>query len=348
MSSARALGIDISDRTIEVLELEKSGGIFHYVTSARHELPDHIVEDGVIIDAAQLINALTELKASGKPQPFTSNRVVLSLPESRTMRHIFFFPSHFTRNQVVEALPYEAEKVIPFAIGDSPWSFTIIGQEGKNQIVAYAVAPSKLVSAYQQALSGAGFELEVVELESEALVRALVPQSLQDELHVLIDIGARTSTIAIAHKGYIRFSISLPIAGADFTRTIAERLSISKSAAEEKKIHSGMTQKDIRGALAPTIKQIVVQAKKAIQFIEHKTQLKVSSIILCGGSAQLPGLPEHLASLIEYPVSVGNPFTHVATGKQPAPSIVYATVVGLAMRGTDKDMHQNEINLLTT
>ena len=58
---SRAVGIDIADRSIEVVELAKRGGNAHIVALGRLSLPDGAIERGVIKDRPALAAALREV-----------------------------------------------------------------------------------------------------------------------------------------------------------------------------------------------------------------------------------------------------------------------------------------------
>jgi len=82
----------------------------------------------------------------------------------------------------------------------------------------------------------------------------------------------------------------------------------------------------------------------------------IEKIILAGGSAALPHLPEYLAENLEKPVAIGDPWVKInidilkkkeyfekALEVNP---VFYSTVIGSALRGLSKDPAKEGINLL--
>ncbi len=344
--SPHTLGIDISDRSIEALELKTSGKELTLVASSRQELPEGIVEDGIINDQSGLSKYLTAIMEQARPKSFTSRTVAFSLPESRTMQHLFFFPQKFTPKQIREALPFEAEKVIPFETDNSPWDFQILGTEGTRVAVNYAVAPRKLIDQYVEVFQSVRLKPVICELESQALVRSLTYQYTAGSISALLDIGARTTDVIMRDEFGVRFTLSIPVAGNHFTKAIAEHLNISLGDAESKKIKSGFTLKEIRTAVAPLCKLIIDGADKATTFIEQKTKKKILELVLCGGSALLPGITEYFQERIDCPVRIGDPWKGISVKKPPEPSLLYSTVIGLAMRGA-REAKTHSINFLS-
>jgi Tfp pilus assembly PilM family ATPase len=72
----------------------------------------------------------------------------------------------------------------------------------------------------------------------------------------------------------------------------------------------------------------------------HSETKNVSRVLLCGGGANLNGLPSFLSKALEMPVEIGNPWVNIfeASPKSVSElpydqSISYTTVLGLALRG---------------
>jgi len=66
----------------------------------------------------------------------------------------------------------------------------------------------------------------------------------------------------------------------------------------------------------------------------------VAKILLCGGGANLKGLPEFLNTYFKIPVEIGNPWINILPEPQKEvlelpleKSLSYATALGLALRG---------------
>jgi Tfp pilus assembly PilM family ATPase len=69
-------------------------------------------------------------------------------------------------------------------------------------------------------------------------------------------------------------------------------------------------------------------------------QKKIKKIILCGGGANLQGLPDFLTKALKAEVAVGNPWVNILSSDSkeiPAlsfqDSLGYTTALGLALRG---------------
>ena len=73
----RAFGLDISDKTIEIAELNK---LFHFSVEnhGRSELPEGVVKDGRVLDEKALAEQIKLLLQNVEPRHVSTNKVILS------------------------------------------------------------------------------------------------------------------------------------------------------------------------------------------------------------------------------------------------------------------------------
>jgi len=118
-----------------------------------------------------------------------------------------------------------------------------------------------------------------------------------------------------------------------------------RTKAEQAKIVCGLDERKCKGEVAPIMKDWVEQLANELQAtIDYYTLLEglqtklVKEILLCGGSASLPGLPDILTERINLPVKTGNTWNKfVGPPKKllaiPNKSLLgFTTAIGLAMR----------------
>lgn len=178
-------------------------------------------------------------------------------------------------------------------------------------------------------------------METELIAASRALLTANSPTTMIIDFGAETTDIAIAKKGMLVFTRSLPTAGQAFTRAISSRLAIEASQAEEYKTAYGLAEKKLEGkvreAIVPVIDQVVDEIKKAIQFWQEKEKEGIKSIILTGGSANLPEVTSFLTKSLGVELQVADPFAklikdeaQVANLRQSTP--LFAVAIGLAMK----------------
>ena len=82
-------GLDISDFSIEVLQLQKRFGKLYLGSYNRTELEEGIIEEGKILKAEKLQEKIKEVLRDAVPKRIDTSQLILSLPESKTFLYIF-------------------------------------------------------------------------------------------------------------------------------------------------------------------------------------------------------------------------------------------------------------------
>lgn len=349
----KIFGLDISDNSIEVMLLSKFLGQIKLISYGRKKLEGEVVKDGIIKKSDILAKNITEVLRQAKPKPIEAKECILSLPESKVYTHIFNLPVNLDQEQIKNSLPYEAEKIIPFSTDQVYFDFKIINKDDKWQQVFYTATEYHIIEAYQKVLSQVGLEPVAFDLESISLARSLISKNEKAQGILIIDLGARSTNLNIFYKNAIYLSKVINIAGNRFTKTIAKELKISEDRAERLKAEAGFDPNKDKGKLLLILqkefRRIIKEAKAIIEYFESNQKTTVKKIILVGGSSLIPKVTGYLTENLGLEVSLGNPFTKLNVPKDLSSrikSVLFANVVGLALRGVAKKPKTSDINLL--
>ncbi len=216
-----------------------------------------------------------------------------------------------------------------------------------------------------------------ITLEPLASADAVLSEEEKEAGVVLVDIGGGTTDVAIFKDGIIRHTAVIPFGGNVITEDIKEGCSIIEKQAEQLKIKFGsawpgenkeneivsipglrgrepkeISLKNLSRIIHARVVEIVEQVHLEIKNYGYEDRKKklIAGIVLTGGGAQL----KHIKQLVEYVTGmdtrIGFPNEHLAKESgEDLSSPLYATAVGLVMRGweqklqkSDKRMHQAE------
>jgi len=354
-------GLDISDGSVEILEL-KGFWKSRIAAYGRVMLEEGIVKDGEVLQREKLKQKIAEALASAAPRKVSTNKVVLSLPESKIFIHTFVIdiPKETRRKKrremLTEVIWEEIGKVIPFNKENIyyDWDVTRVkGADGKmfNKVL-FAAAPKVIVDEYIKTTSELGLEVSMLNPESINLGKILLGKNGKSTM--IVDIGSRTSNISVfSEDGVLAISVAIPVAGSVFTQLIADKLNKSKEEAEKLKKEigfqsaSGAEKKKVMEILEPALKQIAREIKRAAEYYKKRHLRPISQIILVGGSALLPGLDSFFHKETKFEVDTANAFRHISWSlslkKQPH-KVLFANVAGLAAQGAANGKYS--INLL--
>lgn len=350
-------GIDISDYSIEVVSLKGSFRNPRLFAMGRSILEPGLVEDGKILNKEILKKTFSDLIKSPKFGKIKTNRFIFSLPESKSFILIFELPKDLKKKKELEFIKSQVNQNLPFEIEDLYLDFKIKKRDNSKEVFLVA-APKKIVNDYLEIFRSLKLRPLTIETESESLGRSLFRD--QKETVLIVDIGARTTNFSIFDAGELRFSSTLEVAGDKFTKGLADGLGISFNEAERFKKKSGLNPGVKKGKsfliLQRDIQKIVLEIRNIEKYFQRKEKKKIEKIILAGGSAMLPLLPQYLKENLEKPVIIGDPWLNIninilkkkryfkeALEINP---ILYSTCIGSALRGLLKNPKRAGTNLI--
>jgi type IV pilus assembly protein PilM len=335
-----SVGLDIGSKTIKIVELENDKKNFRLkasgVVSYKGITPEQTHDDKEIVPLAEAIKKLH------KEAKINSRDMAIAISEPQVFTRTIKFPL-LTDAEIASAVKWEAEQYIPIPINDAIVQHQILERRedkspGYVNVLLIAV-PKTVVERYARAIEMAGFNLSVIETEMMASVRSLAPS---DQTILIVNFGARSTNIAVARKGLLSFSRSIPTAGEAFTRAVAQTLGVEEQQAEEYKRTYGLSTQQLEGkirmALDPVFRMVSEEMKKAIHFYQSEEGGDTPrSAVLSGGTAGMPEVASTLTKLLGLEVVVGNPFSKIEVSPEAVQSLsgyapLYSIAVGLALR----------------
>jgi type IV pilus assembly protein PilM len=351
-----AFGLDISDSSIKIAQLEKKGRGFKLKNFNRFALPAGIVEEGEIKDEKKLIEKLKESISGVKGEKIKTKYAVCSLPEQHAFVKVINFPK-MTIEEIKRAIKWEAEANIPFSLDEVYLTWQIVSpwQNSSHVDVLVNAVPKKLVDKYLEVLRAANIEPVVFEVESAATARSLISGGKVVKPALIIDLGFdRTSFIIFSGDSICFTNSTSMVSNKSMLEDLAQKLNIDFKKAQSLKFKIGLgkteEEQEIFNALLPSLTKLLEKIKECISFHQEHADKDggctgINEIILCGGGANLKGISEYLTSRLKIPVAAGNPWINIFSNKNkkhdfkklpPVPyeeSLAYSTVLGLALRG---------------
>jgi cell division protein FtsA len=236
----------------------------------------------------------------------------------------------------------------------NPIGMSGIRLEANFHIITGQIAAAKNI---YKCVNKAGLEVAELTLEPLASADAVLSDEEKEAGVVLVDIGGGTTDIAIFQDGIIRHTAVIPFGGNVITEDIKEGCTIIKSQAELLKLKFGsalasenqeneivcipglrgrppkeIAVKNLSHIIQARMEEIVEHVYYEIKNSGYEKKL-IAGIVVTGGGAQL----KHITQLIEYitgmDTRVGYPNEHLAKSSEEVTSPMFATGVGLVMKG---------------
>jgi type IV pilus assembly protein PilM len=342
-------GLDISERTIKVVQLTKQKGNYFPSALSRVDIPSNLINNHVITNEEKLAALVS--KAVSSARHLTSNYVVVNVPEAKSFVRIVTMPK-MDVSEVDNALPWELEQDIPVPIEQVYMDWQIVEEtEDKMKVLAVA-APRDYIDSMITVLKMAKLKPIAFELESKSTARAAIGVEDKDQSILLVDMSSTATSFAVVSKEVLEYTSSIPTGGNAITEGIAQALSIQPKEAEKIKLENGLLadskKGNVRQNIIPILDNIIDEVRNVIKYYEDHSLFKqpITKVILCGGGAKLHGIEDYVTARLNVGVgkSVGHvllcdPWTNVAAPNSRTnfppndESQEYTTAIGLALRG---------------
>ena len=348
------IALDISDNSLEVMECQRDfWGRYVIKKMNRLALDKGVIVDGDIKNANALVKSLKKLLSTAKPSAITNTSCVLSIPENKVFTHIFYTPLGLKDDDIEDFLLNQSEGIIPFNRETIISDYDVVDVTDKEKMILYAAAPRKLIADILAVLKKVKINVLLIELESLSVARSLLTKPLAKDSNMILDIGGNFSNITIFDRQGLKLTVSLPLAGNQFTKAIRAETKLTVGWAVELKEKEGLnsSNKQAVQALQNSLDKIIEEITRSIRYYEKRTGRGVKRILLVGGSAKLPGIVDYLASKVKVEIASGNPWhrlkksTEILGIFKKDQGILYSTVIGLMLRGKQKDYREG-LNLL--
>jgi type IV pilus assembly protein PilM len=215
----KGIGIEITSEKVNLVQLRRKGqSSYKLVTYGSVELPEGTVEEGRILDPVALGEIIRSLLADKK---IKAKKVATALPGRETVSRLIRLPAEIPDIELREmVLNQEASLYLPFPREDADVDYqklgTALDDDGIERIEILMVAtPKEVTDSYMQALEIAQLQVDVVEVSSFALIRAMHNElsrfSTLAEAVAIVDIEYEATEITVTVDGVPQFSRTFPI-----------------------------------------------------------------------------------------------------------------------------------------
>jgi type IV pilus assembly protein PilM len=334
-------GLDIGDRSLKAVHVQKYGTQAKIKSFGMVSVPTGVFDKGSLIKPAVFCEHINKLLASVAPKKIGTRYVHACLPETHTFIKLLSLDSA-AEEELAARIRDELPRHIPLDVDESYIDWIVLPKTAatqQKQEVLVGAIPKKTSDSYTQSLRSCGLSPVSLQIEAQAIARALLPNTSNPEPIALVDIGATRSSFIVVHRNTIEFTISIPISSEAITRIISERFRLSMQDAEKAKLKLGLSPSPSKegATLVETLQPVVEKLGLAIQkniayFSEHFSQPKpISTVLLCGGGAMLSGLAESLsANMPHVDIKQGDPLLHIKN-RNTELNLSYTTALGLAL-----------------
>jgi hypothetical protein len=295
-------GVSISESALYFVSLEhEKPGALRVRKHGSISLPDGAVVAGKVADGQALAAALGRLKSE-----HGFKYVSVSLPEEKA----YLFATAVDKvpyKDLYDAVAFTVEANVPVTLSESVLSFETLVRPDKVK-AAVSVLPLEVVGGFVDALSAAGLVTASIDIEPQAIARAMVAKG-DSRSHLIVNLGRKKTGFYLVDDEVVQFS-----------STVAADLG-SPDAVEN---------------LKAEIRKFFVFWNTRLD-PDGASQRKIEHVILCGEGSRDDAFAANVMSEVETPYSLGNVWVNVCPVEKRLPdisfeeSLSYAAAVGTAL-----------------
>jgi len=363
----KILGLDIGTSYIKAVELKKTEdkpeiSSYGMVNVIYPSVESHKID--ILKETSVILSKLYD--KSG----FTTKKAIISLPANVAFVSVMDLPP-MPEKDMQKSVEFQAKKYVPLPLNEVNLSWQILSQKSakivpdepkkdpKDSVVPNGILKANLnftskksepmetkilltavaknvINNYLKVIQDSGIEPTALEIETLSQIRSLITPG-EKGTSMIIDIGAKATTMTIVNDGALWATKSLSVGGDSLTRSISRSMGVSFSRAEVMKRDNGS---DIRSAMAQFSMQIVdsiISEASQLNRIMSDQGRNIEHVIITGGGSSLPTLTEKLKA-ISPKIMYGDPLINVSYDpayqkKLEAVEQQLTVAIGLALRG---------------
>jgi type IV pilus assembly protein PilM len=309
------VGLDVGANSIKLVKLDSSRAGYSVSALGIRELPPEAIVADEIKDREAVIFNVQSLIDEVDPK---IKEVVVSISGFGVITDKFMIDKK-SGSEAEQAILFEAEQRSPFDVEDVTLDHHVIrvDEETRKAEILLVAARNEFLNSYIELIIDAGLQPLVVDVDAFAVLNAYENNYEIDpeRITVLVNVGFDVTNVLYLYEGLYHS-----------TRDIsAGTREVYNSIQKEFRLNAELANKAIKGEMKDSIDQdmlkatIITSTEEMVSGLElafsyFKTQAKVEKIdwmVLSGGGALVPYLPEYLQSKLNIPLEILNPLRNI-------------------------------------
>ncbi|QSX08646.1 type IV pilus assembly protein PilM [Alkalibacter rhizosphaerae] len=287
--------------------------------------PDGAIDNGNVTDPEAVGKMVDTFLKHGK---LGEARLLLS--SSDVVIRTFDLPK-MEMNELKEAVKYEMSVLLPDRMENYIVDSSLVdefvrqnedGEEVMMNTMQGVAVPKNMVYEYLEIFNRNNVEIEVVDVQSNALIKLVngpvtcfdlrLPDGGEAKDIAIIDLGNQKTGITLLENQKLFLQRSLAVGGRDITKIISEALDMSMDEAEEWKRNNDFAflrkeelnevEKMLYDQITNVLYDITMEINQVLEFfISMSKQKKLDRIFLVGGGSCIPGVGEYIQRYTNIP-----------------------------------------------
>ncbi len=313
--SKLAVGLDIGSSCIKLIKLQAKPGGYLLKAMGIKELPPGSIMSDEIKDRDAVIFDIQNLVDQADPK---IKDVVISISGHGVITDKFVMDKK-TGAEAEQAILFEAEQRSPFDVEDVTMDYHIIrydDEAGKMEILLVA-ARNEFLKNILDIVFDAGLKPVLVDTDAFAVLNAYEVNYDTDPSKVtaLINIGFENTNIVFLKDGLYHSTRDVSNGIRLISEAVSREFRLNQeltAKAMKGEMDSSIDQDMLKATVATTFEELIAGIEVAISYFKSSSGLEALDwIVLSGGGALVPYLPELMQNKLAIPVEIFNPLRNI-------------------------------------
>lgn len=355
-TKSKGIGIEVAPERINIIQLRKQKQNYKLMTYITQEVPEGIFEEGQIVDSPALAELIQETLNENN---IKVKKVATAVPMRESIIRIIPIPAELDDQELRDmVLNHEAGLYLPYPREEVDLDYQKLGffedEDGIEKVQVLLVATRKEVTdTYLDTFQQAGLDVDVLEINSFALIRTIREQLRQfgpQEAAVLVDIEFESTEIAIVVEGVPQFSRTVPIGTFQLQSALSRAMNLPTK--RDTEMLQGMTIPNTpvdglrtgatginpgMAALLRVLGELADELRRSIDFyLNQSGELEVAQLLLAGPGGGIGQLDEFFTNRLSLPTAQIDPVAALSLEmEEEIPSVIRPSLgvaLGLGLR----------------
>jgi type IV pilus assembly protein PilM len=218
-----------------------------------------------------------------------------------------------------QAILFEAEQRSPFDVEDVTMDYHIVNvnEEIKKMDVLLVAARNEFLNSYVELVTDAGLRPVIVDTDAFAILNAYdVNYEIDPEkVTALMDIGFDITSITFLKNGLFHSTRDLANGGRLIYNAIMKEFRINQELAAKTikgEMGTSIDQEMLKATVITASEELISGLEVAFSYFKSTAKVpQVDWIVLSGGGALIPFLPEFIQSKLNVPIEIANPLRNI-------------------------------------
>ncbi len=323
----QGVGVELTPERVNIVQLQKlkQGLRLNALTSV--PVPEGAFRDGRVVDAITMADVIRQ---GLDEQKIKVKQAATAIPVGEAVIRSIRLPAELDDFELRDmVLNQEAALYLPFPREEADVDYQKLGtamdDDGIQRVEVLLVAtPKEVTESFLTTFQQAGLQLDVLEVSSFALIRAIREQLLQfslGETVALVDIECDGTEISIVMDGVPQFNRKIPIGTAQMQSAVSRAMNLPSAMGadllQSMTVPLGQTDFSTGGntganpsaaAILRVLGDLADELRRSIDFyLNQGDTLEIAQLLLAGPGAGLGQIDEYFTQRLGYTATLVDP-----------------------------------------